>query len=82
MIPVLEKRLEDQIAVEADAALQKAWQLNADVFDFGEAIHHSRLMDWQSTVNHWDEIYPKIAVDLSIRCKIRAEGGISTPVKH
>lgn len=82
LMPALEKRLENQIAAEVDAALQQAWQLNADVFGFGLTIHRSRLMDWQTTVDHWDAIFPKIAVDLSIRCQILAEGGLVTPVLH
>lgn len=82
MMPVFEKQVEDQIAGEVDAALQKAWQLGTDVFDFGEAIHHSRLMDWQTTLNHWDEIFPKIVVDVSVKSEIRGEGGLVAPVQR
>lgn len=82
MMPVLEKQIEDRIAQEVDAALQKAWQLGADVFDFGETIHKTRLMDWPSTIQHWDTIFPQIVVDLSVKGEIHGEGGLVAPVQR
>lgn len=78
-IAVLEKETADAIRSEIMAALKKARKLHTDIFGFGDAVHKKYPVQWNNYESKWDEIFPKIEVELTIAAKIRRTGRIMQP---
>lgn len=77
----LEKSKAEVIRQEVKAALKKAQSLNTDIFAFGEAVHRKYPALWKEWETQWDEIFPNLAVKVSVEVKLRQTGMITKPVK-
>jgi spore germination protein KC len=56
------KIIKDQIL----SALNKAKDLDADVFGFGDAIHKHYTNRWKSIKKNWDEVFKHIHVEINV----------------
>ena len=79
-IAVLEGLQAAAIKLENTNAISKASQLNADLFGFGDLLHKKYKDQWQEISANWDRIFPAVAVELDVECKIRAAGNITRPI--
>lgn len=77
----LAKREAAAIRNEIKAAIQKAKELNADIFGFGEAVHRADPKAWKRLEPRWDEIFPNLKVDLIVNANISRVGLIHKPVR-
>lgn len=77
----LEKSKAEVIRQEIKAVLKKAQSLNADIFGFGEAVHRKYPALWKEWETQWDDIFPNLAVKVSVEVKLRQTGMITKPVK-
>jgi spore germination protein KC len=77
----LEALEQEAIRQEVLHTVEKAKQMNADIFGFGEELHKSYLTQWKSLEEQWDQVFPLVQVDVKVECKIRAAGNISRPGK-
>lgn len=82
--PVIWKSLEmkkaESIKQEILAAVQKAQELNADVFGFGEAFHRKYPSLWREQLEkNWDEFFTDLEVEILVEAKLRRSGMISNP---
>ncbi len=59
---------------EINAALAKAKEFNADIFGFSEAIHKSNPKEWRTMKEKWDQIFPRLQVDVDVNCVIHSVG--------
>lgn len=75
----LERRQAAVIQNEVKAVLQKARELNVDIFGFGEAVHRKYPAEWKSLKLKWDEVFPNLEVAVTVRTKIRRVGSITKP---
>lgn len=82
LLPVskaLRKVKEDAIRKEVMSALKKAKKLNADIFGFGEIVHKKFPKRWRKMENEWDELFPKLEVEVQVESVMRRVGTISKP---
>lgn len=76
---ILENMEQASIQREIQATVDKAKQMNTDIFGFGEIIHKSNNADWHQMESQWDKIFPAIQVEINVKCKIRSAGNITKP---
>jgi spore germination protein KC len=82
LLPVskaLGKVKEDAIRNEVMSALKKAKKLNADIFGFGEIVHKKFPKQWKKMEGKWDELFPKLEVEVQVESAMRRTGTISKP---
>lgn len=79
MVAFLEQKKTDAIRGEILAAFEKARELDADIFGFGDAVYQRYPKEWESMKDRWDEIFPDIELEISIQAKLRLMGRINNP---
>lgn len=70
----------EAIREEIVAALEKARELKADVFGFGEAFHQKHPKLWKEMESNWQEIFPVLEVNIVVESLVRRPGVISSNV--
>lgn len=80
-ISLLEKRKADAIKKEVEGVIKKAQQFNTDIFGFGEAVYRKYPGEWKEMEKNWDEIFPRLEVQVKVDAKIRRTGLISNPAR-
>ncbi|MTI84319.1 MAG: Ger(x)C family spore germination protein [Firmicutes bacterium] len=78
-IKMLEKAKQTVIQNEVLAAIEKAQDLNADIFGFGEAVRRKYPKEWPQYEKKWDELFPLLDVQVEVEAKIRRTGMIINP---
>lgn len=76
----LEQKKTEKIRSEILAAFEKAKELKADIFGFGDAVHKKYPDEWKEMEEKWDEIFPTIELELDIDAQLRLTGRINNPV--
>ncbi|HPE16104.1 MAG TPA: Ger(x)C family spore germination protein [Oscillospiraceae bacterium] len=76
----LEQQKTEAIRSEILAAFEKAKELDADIFGFGEALYQKYPNEWKDMEDQWDEIFPTIELELDIDAQLRLTGRINSPV--
>lgn len=76
----LEKAEGEAIKKEVMAALQKARELNADIFGFGDIIYQHYPKQWTKMEKDWDQIFKNMSVEVSVDAKLRRTGRITKPI--
>ncbi|GAB6179230.1 Ger(x)C family spore germination protein [Desulfotomaculum defluvii] len=74
--PVLEQKMAAEIQEEITASLDKARDLNTDVFGFGEAVHKKYPAIWKSLEKDWHEIWPSLDIRISVQANLQENGMI------
>lgn len=78
-VAFLELQKAEVIKSDVMAVVKKAQELNTDVFGFGDAVHRKYPEEWTSMEDKWDEIFPKIEVEVNVDANLRLMGRIRTP---
>ncbi|MDF2636050.1 MAG: germination protein Ger(x)C family [Pelosinus sp.] len=69
------------IKQEIEKALSMAQTtFQADIFDFGEAIHRDYPKEWVELEKNWSEVFPELEVEVEVHSNIKRTGVISKPV--
>lgn len=79
-VDMLKEKMREHIRADVENVLQKARELSADVFGFGDAIRRDYPKEWNDMKGIWEEIFPNIRLDIEIDVKLRSTGGLSKPV--
>ena len=79
MIAYLEQEKTNAIRGEILAAFEKARELDADIFGFGDAIYQKYPEQWKSMKNNWDTVFQEIELQISIEAKLRLMGRAYNP---
>lgn len=69
----------EAIRSEILLAYQKAASLKADVFGFGEMIHHRDKASWREIEPDWDRLFPEITLDVNAEVTIKSVGSLERP---
>jgi spore germination protein KC len=77
----LEKEKEELIRREINIVVNKAQELNTDIFGFSEAVYRSLPKEWKKLEGKWDEIFPEIEVKVEVNAKIRRIGLVTKPAR-
>ena len=73
-IAMIEQRASALIKEEAESALAKAQNLNADVFGFGREIYRRHPREWAGIKEQWEELFPFLNVQFEVTTKLRSPG--------
>jgi germination protein, Ger(x)C family len=76
----LEDAAQQVIRDEITRGLQKAKDLHADIYGFGELVHKKYPSEWKSIEKNWDSYFQNMELDVSIKVMLRASGRITQPV--
>ena len=77
----LDRRLAQAIRNDVRAALDKAQQeLNSDIFGFGNLLYRTQPREWSRLSARWDDIFPKIQVNIMVDANVRRTGLIKDPM--
>jgi hypothetical protein len=79
-IAYLENQKTEAIRNEILAAFEKAKELNADVFGFGDELHEKYPKEFGKMEADWDEVFRSIELDIRIEAKIRLMGRINNTI--
>jgi spore germination protein KC len=79
MEPKLVKALETELGTDIEnrvkmALTQAQKKMNADIFNFGDAFYHKYPKEWKQVKDRWDEIYPKVEIELEMNAKVTRPG--------
>jgi len=79
-LPALLEESERVIADEIQSALDQSWELQADIFGFGEYISRKYPDKWKDMEDNWDELYQKIEVEIEVNAKADGTGRTIMPL--
>ncbi|NLX91731.1 MAG: Ger(x)C family spore germination protein [Firmicutes bacterium] len=80
-IDSLNRRMATAIRNEITSSLEKARELESDIFGLGNIIYRTRNEDWKRLGDNWREIFPGIMVDIEVEAKILRHGLILEPLQ-
>ncbi len=78
-ISSIEKMKTTVIRAEVISALEKARELNTDIFGFGDSVHQKYPKQWKDIESSWDEVFPEIEVEIVVDAKVRRSGILIMP---
>jgi spore germination protein KC len=71
----LERIAEQALKETLDSSIKAAQsKYKADIFGFGNTIHHSDPGAWKSIKAEWDKLFEKTVVDVTVKVKLRRTG--------
>ncbi|MDI6605226.1 MAG: Ger(x)C family spore germination protein [Thermoanaerobacteraceae bacterium] len=82
MILKLQKLQEEKLKEKVQRGLntvQKKYKV--DVVGFGDRIHKKDPADWEKLKDRWEDIYPEVKINISVKAKIKRVGLTSEPIK-
>lgn len=79
IIKVVEENENLYIENQVLSTWNKAKEMNADVFGFGDLIYKYKPKKWKTIENKWDNEFQKITVNVEVDAKIRRMGKITKP---
>lgn len=80
-IDSLNRRMATVIRNEIASSLEKARELESDIFGLGNIIYRTRNEEWKRLGDNWREIFPGVMVDIEVEAKILRHGLILEPVQ-
>lgn len=80
-IEALNRRLATAIRLEVNAALEKARELQADIFGLGNILYRTRNKDWKRLGDTWPELFPHVPVDVEVKASVVRHGHVLKPVQ-
>ncbi|WP_123052843.1 Ger(x)C family spore germination protein [Clostridium sp. JN-1] len=81
IIKKFERIQEDVIKKEVISTLEKARQINADVFGFGDIIYMYHPKEWNKMQTNWQENFKNIKVNVNVKASIERSGKIIKSIK-
>lgn len=80
ILQVLQRKQEQNINSEVKLAIDAAQKsLKADIFDFGELVYKTNPKEWAKVKGNWNELFPKIPIEVTVDSTITETGTISKP---
>jgi spore germination protein KC len=73
-------RKEKVITEEIKTTIEKAQNLNADIFGFGQIIHQEHPQRWKEIKDDWDQIFPRINTKIIVKSAIERVGIINKTI--
>lgn len=78
----LESQQEEIIKTEVLNVIRKAQEKNTDIFGFGDTIYHQHPGKWKAIEKNWEEIFPEMEINVSVKSKINRTYEIEEPSQH
>lgn len=82
VLSALEREMRVAIESEVSAALKAAQkEYRSDIFGFGDEINRRFPREWKTMKERWDELYPELPVDVTVKAKLKQTALATKPVK-
>lgn len=78
-VKILEQNFSQSITDEVYTCLDKAKELDADIYGFGDMVYKKYPKQWESMKQNWGEIFKNIDFELEVKVAIRGSGRIVKP---
>lgn len=75
----VEQKQADLIKSEVQDAFDKAKELDADIFGFGEELHRADPKEWANLKDRWEDEFPQLELQISVQTTVRHAGEITKP---
>jgi spore germination protein KC len=82
MIPLLQKASRRAIGKEIRSALEKAKELNADVFCFGDCIRRKYPGKWEKMKDRWDTLFRELDFEITVKTQLLNSGRLNMPLSQ
>lgn len=79
IIKEYEKKAESKLYEIANSGLNKAKELNTDIFGFGNKIY-KKSPQYFSSINDWDSVFSTLNVNIKIKYKITNKGSLEQTI--
>ncbi|MCX7714332.1 MAG: Ger(x)C family spore germination protein [Clostridia bacterium] len=76
---LLEIAGEEKIQEEIQSAVDKAMELDADIFHFSQSVQSKYPRKWENIKKDWDQLFKTIQIEYDIDVKINKTGNIAKP---
>ncbi len=76
-LELIREGVEKVIILEIKSALNKAKDLNTDIFGFGEKVHKKYPKEWSSIEEQWNMLFQDIKVKYEFQTNIHGAGTVS-----
>lgn len=76
----LNRRLATVIRNEIEMSLDKAKELQTDIFGLGNLIFRKKPQVWEEIEDEWPDIFEEAEVDIEVKAVIRRHGQVTDPV--
>ncbi|WNS78949.1 Ger(x)C family spore germination protein [Domibacillus sp. DTU_2020_1001157_1_SI_ALB_TIR_016] len=71
----IEDNISKQVKSEIETSIRHTKKKKADIFAFGDVFHRAEPKEWKKIEKKWeDEIFPNLAVDVSVESYVRRTG--------
>lgn len=77
----LESKQNKIIKSEMQSVIDYAQKSNTDFLNIASAVRHRYPVKWESIKNKWEEVFPKLPVDIEVESKISRTYNIGEPGK-
>ncbi|URZ09090.1 Ger(x)C family spore germination protein [Clostridium felsineum] len=77
---IIEKKEEETIKNQIEAAILKSKDLNSDIFGFGDTIYRKYPKYFKEIEPHWNKTFKDLKIIVDVNCKLRRNGRISKPI--
>ncbi len=68
--------IERKIADNCNSSVQKAQELKADIFGFGERLHARDPAYWKTVKDNWGEAFATVPVHITVKAELVTIGDI------
>ena len=62
--------------------LLKSPERNTDIFGLGDAIYHQHPGKWKDIEDKWEELFPKMKINVNVESKINRTYDIKEPNQY
>lgn len=81
VIAMLQEELAETIAVRIQDTVHRVQrEFGSDVFGFGDAIRRMEPARWQHLRDRWDDVFPTVELDMTVKVSVRETGLSSRPL--
>ena len=77
----INRRTAEVIRDEIKESLDKARELESDVFGLGNLVYRKEPRIWNDMEKDWVEIFPEVKVEVEVEVTTRRHGQVTDPVK-
>lgn len=77
---VVGRTVEKEIESQIKRTIHKLQQKKVDVFGIANSFHRAYPHEWHQVKDNWEDLFPRVEIDVQARVKIRRTGLIDEPV--
>lgn len=77
----LNRRLSQSIRNDIKSSIERAQELESDIFGFGRSFYRQKPQKWREMEDNWEEIFQQLPVNIDVEADIKETGLINKSIK-